>query len=628
MMKIPPAFLWILLFFLPSSVFAQNYRWQQKVDYSMDINMDVNTHRFTGTQKLIYTNNSPDTLHQVFYHLYFNAFQPGSMMDVRSRTITDPDARVRDRIFHLKENEIGYQQINSLKQDGKPVHYETAATILQVKLDHPILPGKSSTFEMDFQAQVPVQIRRSGRDNAEGIAYSMAQWYPKMCEYDYEGWHANPYIGREFHGVWGDFDVKITIDSAYVIGGTGYLQNPQEIGHGYEEAGKKLKRPAGSKLTWHFNAPNVHDFMWAADPDYEHITAQVPDGPTLHFFFEADTLAQNWHQLPNYTVKAFQYMNEHFGKYPYEKYSVIQGGDGGMEYPMSTLITGHRSFKSLVGVTVHEFIHSWFQGVLATNESLYAWMDEGFTSYASSRVMESLFPSNRPTDPQAGTYASYFSLAKSGKEESLTTHSDHFSTNAAYGAGSYSKGAVFLHQLSYVIGQEAFDQGMKRYFNTWKFRHPNPTDLKLIMEKVSGLELDWYFQYWINTTDQIDYGFRSVIGQEGSTVISLSKKGKMPMPLDVMVTYKDGSRELYYIPLQIMWGEKQAEANISRIAMEPWPWVYPIYDFTIPKTLETIEYIDIDPSGRMADIDRSDNYYPEAKEVQFEGEPMDENREP
>ena len=621
-------FVFLLASFFPQIILAQNYRWQQRAAYTMEIDMDVTTHQFTGFQKLVYYNNSPDTLRQVFYHLFFNAFQPGSMMDVRSRTIEDPDVRVRDRIFHLKENEIGYQKINALKQDGKGLNYEVIGTILEVALDHPILPGKSSIFEMEFQAQVPKQIRRSGRDNAEGIAYSMAQWYPKMCEYDYEGWHANPYIGREFHSLWGDFDVQITIDSSYVIGGTGYLQNPQEIGHGYEQPGQKVKRPEGSTLTWHFKAPNVHDFMWAADPDYVHNTAQVPGGPNLHLFYETDTLVQNWQKLPEYTVKAFQYMNEHFGIYPYEQYSVIQGGDGGMEYPMATLITGHRSLVSLVGVTVHELIHSWFQGVLATNESLYAWMDEGFTSYAANRVMHHLFPSDKPIDRQAGTYAAYFALAKSGKEEPLTTHSDHFVTNQAYGTGSYVKGAVFLHQLSYVIGEEAFAQGMKQYFNTWKFKHPNPTDFKRVMEKVSGLELDWYFQYWINTTHQIDYALRSIDGKEGATQVSLSRKGKMPMPLDVWVSYKDGTQELYYIPLRMMRGEKPAESDIKRIVMEDWPWVYPVYDLTIPKPLATIERIEVDPSGRMADIDRSDNYYPETKEVQFEGVPVNKIEEP
>ncbi|MFI3185218.1 MAG: hypothetical protein QX198_04490, partial [Methylococcaceae bacterium] len=196
--------------------------------------MDATRHQFKGKQKLVYTNNSPDTLTKVFYHLYFNAFQPGSMMDVRSRTIQDPDPRVADRISKLAPEEVGYHKVDRFTQDGQVLKYHVQGTVLEVELARPILPGGRSEFLMDFNSQVPLQIRRSGRHNAQGIDYSMTQWYPKMAEYDHEGWHADPYVGREFHGVWGDFDVKISIDKKYVIGGTGYLQNPNEIGHGYQ----------------------------------------------------------------------------------------------------------------------------------------------------------------------------------------------------------------------------------------------------------------------------------------------------------------------------------------------------------------------------------------------------------
>ena len=214
---------------------AQPDRWQQRVKYTMDINMNVTTNQFTGKQKLEYTNNSPDTLTKVFYHLYFNAFQPNSMMDARSRELgktrvgrnQDWDGRVRDRIQNLKPDEIGYQKILSLKMNGVAQQFNVLETILEVKLTKPILPKTTVVFDMDFEAQVPLQVRRSGRDNPQtGVRYSMSQWYPKLCEYDYEGWHPTPYVAREFYGVWGDFDVKITIDKNYILGGTGYLQNP------------------------------------------------------------------------------------------------------------------------------------------------------------------------------------------------------------------------------------------------------------------------------------------------------------------------------------------------------------------------------------------------------------------
>ena len=609
----------ILCYLFNGAAFGQakpaNQRWQQAVKYTMEIDMDVETNQFTGTQEIEYTNNSPDTLNKVFYHLYFNAFQPGSMMDVHNRLIEDPSRKIGDKILGYDESEQGFQQINSLSQDGNPLDYEVVGTILEVTLAEPILPGEQTTFNMDFKAQVPLQTRRSGRDNAEGIEYSMSQWYPKLCEYDYEGWHANPYIAREFYGVWGDFDVKITIDSSYVIGGSGYLQNPEEIGHGYLPEGEEPDRPDSDKLTWHFVAPNVHDFMWGADPDYVHTTAQVPDGPLLHFFYQTDTLVKNWQKLPGVAVEAFQFMNKTFGKYPYNQFSVVQGGDGGMEYPMSTLITGHRSFRSLLGVTIHEAFHSWYQGVLGTNESLYAWMDEGFTSYATRRTLSYVISGediSLETDIYEGTYRGYFALAESGKEEPLTTHSDHFVTNRAYGIGSYGKGAIFLHQLSYIVGRETFERGMRRYFNTWKFKHPNATDFKRVMEKESGVELDWYLEYWINTTHTLDYGVGSVSAEGNGTEVTIDKIGYMPMPLDIMVTYTDGSKELFYTPLIMMRGEKPNEyEDTERTVLPDFGWVYPDYTFTIDRPREEIAEIAIDPSGRMADIDRSNNVFSE-----------------
>ena len=285
---------------------ASSTYWQQHVDYTMDIDMDVKTYQYKGIQKLVYTNNSPDVLNKVFYHLYFNAFQPGSQMDVRSRNIKDPDKRVGDRISKLLPSEIGYIKVNTLKQDGKQVKHETVGTILEVTLNKAILPGESVTFDMVFDAQVPKQIRRSGRDSKEGVALSMTQWYPKMAEYDFEGWHTPPYLGREFHGVWGNFDVTLHIDKNYVVGGTGYVQNAQEVGHGYEDKNEALNLPSGDKLTWKFKAPNVHDFTWAADPDYIHDTYKMENGIDLHFLYKKSLspfFQENWKKLQPKTAR-------------------------------------------------------------------------------------------------------------------------------------------------------------------------------------------------------------------------------------------------------------------------------------------------------------------------------------
>jgi len=607
------SFLFTLALLATTLAFAQPDRWQQACKYEMNIDMDVTTHQYAGTQKLTYINNSPDDLYQVFYHLYFNAFQPGSMMDMRNQELPDSDKRVKGRIGKLKPNEIGYIKVSSLKMNGKAVNFETAGTILEVQLDEPVKAGGKAVFEMEYTAQVPVQIRRSGRDNAEGISYSMSQWYPKMCEYDYQGWHANPYVGREFHGIWGDFDVKISIDKFHTVAATGYLQNKKAIGHGYG-ADYKGANATDTKLEWHFKAENVHDFFWGADPDYKHTMLTRADGTELHFFYqETEKNKEEWAALPNIMDKAFDFVNKKYGQYPYKKYSFVQGGDGGMEYPMGTLITGNRSLGSLVGVSVHELMHSWYQMVLGTNEALYAWMDEGFTSYASAETMnwlkaEGYLPGDAVANPHAGTLRGYKNLVDSGREEPLTTHADHFDTNFGYGLASYVKGAVFIGQLEYVMGEAAHEKAILKYFDTWKFKHPNPNDFIRIMEKESGLELDWYKEYMVQTLKTADYAIEGVSKSKKETQIVLRKIGKMPMPLDITVTDKKGNRHVYNIPLRIMRGNKaQEDMDATWTVAEDWPWTNPTYTLTIPMKIKKVVSVEIDASGRMFDMDTENN---------------------
>ncbi|TDX00432.1 M1 family metallopeptidase [Dinghuibacter silviterrae] len=635
-----------------SLVHAQPDRWQQHVKYTMHINMDVTTNRFTGRQILEYTNNSPDTLTQVFYHLYWNAFQPGSEMDVRSRElgktvlgedrkgnpIRDWDSRVRDRIEHLSDDEIGYQKVLSLSMNERPQSFKVQGTILVVTLDKPILPHAKAIFTMSFEAQVPLQIRRSGRDNVDGVRYSMSQWYPKMCEYDYEGWHPTPYIAREFYGVWGDYDVDITIDRHYILGGTGYLVNAAQIGYGYETPGIKVVRPDGPNLTWKFTAPNVHDFMWAADPDYVHLVRHVSGGRTIHVLYKKniDLLKKAFDNLPDSTkakyyqmdsqkyidendrrwtlvadaaVDVLPYIEKRFGPYPWKQYSFIQGGDGGMEYPMSTLLVGPS-----LGGAFHEWMHSWYQGMLGTNESMYPWMDEGFTTYAEGEVTawyrkgkgqeENM---NLPVN-QSASYRSYFQLTKSGMAEPLTTHADHFNTNYGYSISSYSKGAMFLCQLGYIISDSLRDRTLHEYYRLWRFKHPNASDFIRVAENVSHVKLDWYKEYWISTTKTIDYGIDSLWEENGKTSIRLKRVGQMPMPIDLQLTFQDGSTELLYVPVDLMFGSKPAEAGEGpRTVFDPWPWTNPTYIVQSNHHLRDIVRAEIDPTQRMADVDRRNN---------------------
>lgn len=592
--------------------------WQQKVSYRMEVDMDVKTYRYSGKQSVEYWNNSPDTLRKIYFHLYPNAFQPGSEMDSRIQSIKDPDHRMvqkvsvdgkevkQSRISHLKPEEEGYLKITNFKQDGAATDSKTVGTVLVVTPSKPILPHSKTTFSLDFQGQVPVQIRRSGRNNAEGVELSMCQWYPKLAEYDREGWHADPYIAREFHGVWGDFDVKITIDKDYVLGGSGYLQNASEIGKGYAP---EVKYPRGTKkLTWHFNAPNVHDFTWAADKKYLHDKIIGPDNVELHFLYLDDEKHnENWKKLQPVTAKLMEIYNQIVGPYPYKQYSVIQGGDGGMEYAMCTLILGNGTLDGLIGVTAHEMGHSWFQHILASNESKHGWMDEGFTTFIEDFALNAISSSPKE-NPFTGSYRTYASLANSGTEQSLSTHADRFDLNRSYSIASYIKGELFLTQLIYLIGEENLFKTLQRYYADFKFKHPTPNDIKRSAEKVSGALLDWYLVDWTQTTNTIDYGISEVNQTNNGVSIQLERIGRMPMPIDLMVEYENGEKEYFYIPLRMMDFEKPNPfPQIKRTVLKDWPWAQQKYDFKVDG--KTIKSVQIDPLGLMADVKPENNQF-------------------
>ena len=579
--------------------FAQEY-WQQHVEYEMNINVDVSDFTYDGDQSIVYTNNSNDTINKVYYHLFFNAFKPNSQMDIRSRTIRDPDRRVGSRIVALDKNDYGDISVSSLKQDGKDINFEINETVLLARLNKPLLPGKKTKLNMVFTAQIPLQIRRSGKLNKEGVDMTMTQWFPKLAEFDPEGWHPNPYIGREFHGVWGNYKVNITIDKNYVVGGTGYLQNANEIGHGYSE--KIAKEKDESTNTWKFYAPNVHDFAWAADPDYIHDIKRTESGVDLHFFYKPTVNVEHWKKLQDDSVKLMEYFEESIGPYPWEQYSIIQGGDGGMEYAMCTMITGERPYPSLLGVTAHEMAHAWFQHLLATNEAKHSWMDEGFTEYVTS-LSENYVNDKDPEFPHKSSYDRYYLLASSGFEQAQTIHSDRYDYNFAYGASAYSKGSVFLSQLGYIIGKNNLNKTLKRYYEEFKFKHPTPNDFKRIAEKVSDLELEWYLNEWTRTPHKVDYGI-DISLLESDRVITLKRIGRIPMPIEIVVSFEDGSSDMYYIPNDLLYGYKSFNDEVY--LMEPWNWVSKEYEFEVVGS-KKITKVEIDPSKRIADVNQLDN---------------------
>lgn len=578
----------------------------------MDIDVDAENFTYQGKQTLTYTNNSPDELKIVYFHLYWNAFKAGSMMDQRvGGQGKNGDSRLQkdgiSRLASIPKTEEGAQNIHWIKQNGKDLKFEIQETIMKVELATPIKPNSSTTFTMDWDAVIPMQIRRSGRNNREGIDMTVTQWYPKIAEYDYDGWATFDYVGREFHAPFSDFEVNIKIDKNYVIGAGGILENPLEV-KGYDEKAT-IKTDDKNKATWKWSAKNMLDFAWAADKDYTVENFTVLDGPKVYYVYQKSDKTKLWSASKPYITQFFQLMNATFGRYTYPTYSFIQGGDGGMEYGMCTMMLGEAySLEGLLGLMVHEGGHSWNQQIMAYNESMRPWMDEGFTSYYENLVMHQILPPKVATaNPFVGTLNAYRNFVKRGIEEPAVWFGDHHDNGGAYSFASYVKGELFLVQLGYIMGEQNLSVTMKEFYNTWKLKHPTDRDLMHIAQKVSGMDLKWFQNYWINTTKTIDYGIKEVKYDANSTTITLINNGTVPMPIDFSILTKDKKVINYQIPLNMthVWKKKDIYGDFT--TLNYWPWTQKEYTFTIPYNKSQISTLGIDFSQRLADVNMADN---------------------
>jgi len=600
----------IVLFSMLSA--QQNAYYQQHAKYKMNIDVDAANFTYKGDQTLTYTNNSPDELDVVYFHLYWNAFKAGSMMDQRVQNQgKNGDGRLQiggiSRLASIPKNEEGNQNIHWIKQNGKNLKFEIQETVMKVYLDSPIKPNSSTTFTMEWDANIPMQIRRSGRNNREGVDMTMTQWYPKIAEYDYDGWATFDYVGREFHAPFSDYDINIKIDKDYVIGAGGKLENPFDV-KGYE-ASASIKSNDQNKANWHWTAKNILDFAWAADRDYSVETFTVLDGPKVYLVYQKNEKTTAWEEAKPYIIKYYQLMNAAFGKYVYPTYSFIQGGDGGMEYGMCTMILGEAaSVKNLCGLMFHEGSHSWFQQILASNEPMRPWMDEGFTSYAEDYVMSRLFPSEKPEpNPFVNAVNGYVRFTKSGLEEPAVWLGDHHDNGNAYTYATYVKGETYLVQLGYIMGEQNLSLVMKEYFEQWKLKHPTDRDFLHIAQKISGMDLKWFNHYWLNTTKTIDYAVKNVVYGKESTTITLENKGEIPMPIDFSILTKENKIISYQIPMNMTHSWKSKDIYGDFKTLDYWAWTQKEYTFTIPYTKAQMSALGIDFSKRLADVNPADN---------------------
>lgn len=611
--------------------------WQQDVHYRISAQLDDNTDIITGTLRLTYSNNSPDTLFFVFFHLYQNAFQPGSYYE---NLITN---RERKPFFGKYESQGLGTMIESLSVSDGSGSYDPELiydnTIVKVLLKNPLLPGNKIDFYAAFKTYYDNgSIRRRMKIfNSYGFKhYDGVHWYPRISVYDHKfGWTTDQHLGHEFYGDFGTYEVELWLPDHYILDATGILQNREEVlpdslrkmldirnfkDKPWGEAPSTPIIPSGKFKTWKFYAENVHDFAFTADPTYRIGEAYWEDVQCIALVQEPH--ASGWQNAAEYTARIIEVFSKDIGRYIYPKMIVADARDG-MEYPMLTLDGGRD--PSYRGLFVHEVGHNWFFGMVGNNETYRAFLDEGFTQWLTAHGLERIdgkmgepkvynnkYQQKFKSEVDARTYEVYWGYYRDairGNDGFLNTHSDMFYTKTKVNGTNYSqvyrKTATMLYNLQYVLGDSLFFHAMQFYFDRWKVAHPYPEDFRQAIIDYTKADLNWFFDQWLETDKRIDYKVSTIrkTKETDTYTIRFKRKERMQMPIDFSVFAKDGSKHDFLIPNT--WFVKETHATVLP-KWFGWDVLNPVYTATV--TIPSgIDYVVIDTSQRLADINMLNN---------------------
>jgi hypothetical protein len=566
--------------------FSQNGYWQQHVGYTIDAILNDGEAKLSGEEKIIYTNNSPDAIKEIYFHLYWNAFSKGShafeKMDIDPKT--------------LNQSDYGSIVVSNVLVNGETAELNVFESIGQLKLGKPLNAGEKIEIKLDFNAVIPKTLNRAGKNNTAGTDYTFTQWYPKICRYDKQGWHTDPYLGREFAGTFGTFDVNISCDAAFTVAGTGTPKNKLYTSDGWKNVDGSAQ--ASGLVNWEFHAENVHDFAWAADKDWAYQKKTI-DGIDFQFFY-GDYNIEDWDYLIENWETAYSICKDEFGIYPYPQFSFIQGGEGYMEYPMCTMLEESRS--DFFNTACHEFMHNYFYGIYGSDENLHHWMDEGITCYAEARISNIY---NNEIYPARDAYSSYSWMRMITTEEPVATAANHFVEDYAYYNAAYYKGQLFPEMIRYLIGDNTMKAGFAKYYETWKFKHPEPNDFVKVFEDVSGMELTWFQNYWLNTTHTIDLTLGEIVKRSGGIELTIERVG-VPVPVELEVILKNGSKRYFYVPLNLTNNIKR-DFNRPTELLPTWSSATNSFEVLIPVKYKEIESITIDPNQILPDVNEEGN---------------------
>jgi len=588
--------------------------WQQRVDYTIAVSLDTATHTIAGREMIRYTNRSPDTLPYIWLQLDQNVFRD----DGRGAVLNPPDARFAARGFR---GGFVLDRVESVRQSGRQTVRRALkttenGTLMRIELDRPVAPRGVTSLEIGYSFQVPEHgADRMGREQfPEGWLYEIAQWYPRLAVYDdVRGWNTEQYLGQgEFYLEYGDIDFAITVPRGFIVAGTGRLTNPLDVLTATErarlaravhsdstvaiiaksEVGQPSIRPAGPSptLTWRFAANNVRDVAWAAAPNFIW-DASGWNGILMQSFYPpaADSV---WRESTRMVRHSIKHYSEKWFPYPYPTAININGPVGGMEYPMIVFCASRRSTRGLFGVTTHELGHQWFPMIVGSNERLYAWMDEGFNTFINVYSARAFY--HDTTGPGGSGIENWAAFAGSGHDEAPAIMPADRVPGFLLGAAAYGKPEVglFLLRHSILADTSRFDTAFREYIRRWAFKHPTPADFFRSMEDGVGEDLSYFWRGWFLRTDVVDQAVDSVRTARDSTgttytTMYLSSPGGLPMPVNLRLTFADGTVDNAHLPVEA-WFERNHFVYVRVFAKE-------------------LVKVEIDPDKNFPDVRRQNN---------------------
>ncbi len=579
--------------------------WQQRADYRIEATLDPAQNELRGRETITYTSHAPEPLPYLWLFVEQNICAPGSV----TNQLNQPPLVFLSSSFDFScKGFSGGVELRTLRIGGRDVRYRVFGTTLRIDLERPLAAGASVEIEVEWRFSVPPY--GAGRMGHDGPLYEVAQWYPRMAVYDdVRGWNHDPYIGAgEFYLEYGSFDVALTVPATYTVAATGTLKNAAEVLTADQrtrlalalhsdttvaivteaEAGDASRsRPAGTgQLTWRFSADSVRDFAFAAAPGMRW-DASGYDGILIETLYRPS--ARPWQEANRMARTAIKYFSEQWYRYPYAHATTVEGPVEGMEYPMLTFVPNSPNREELQWVVAHEFGHEWFPMVVGSNERLYPWMDEGFNTFIDLAGSALYFKGTPYGDSiEAHPLHLYRDHAVAGRELPLIARPVEV---ADLFWGGYQKPALMMQLLRYeVLGKERFDPAFREYIRTWAFRHPTPADFFRLMRDESGMDLDWFWRSWVFGTDRLDQAVVSVTNQKGGSAVVLASLGSMVMPLEMDVTFADGTVQRVRLPVD-MW-------NLG-----------PRFTWRGPEG-KSIRRVEVDPRHVLPDTDRRNNLSP------------------